>query len=191
MKTITTMSGLLMAVALLSNIEANAQTASNLVCSGCVNTGDIAANAVTLGKLHDSSVSKEKLGLSAKPAGAKFSTPVNVSTLPTTDTVVTSVTMDLPGPGNVILNSGGFALFLSNPAGYVCAITKGTATAGEPLVVGQNHNVANARRMPIATTRGFKETAGGPKTYNFVCQAQGTTSLFYALLTAVFAPQHY
>jgi hypothetical protein len=111
--------------------------------------------------------------VTAQPAldGADFSAPVDFRGLTNTQVVITSLTLDLPAPGIVILNSGGFAVFKDNPSSVVCAIVKGTNVSRQPQVIAQNHNVTNARRMPIATTRGFREPEAGPKTYNFVCGA--------------------
>jgi hypothetical protein len=197
MHVITAMGTFLVAATLLSNVllvadEASAQPAGNVRCNGCIHTRDLANDAVTAGKIRNNAIRKDHLTESAQPAGADFSAPpVDIGALPGTDTVVTSVRMNLPGRGVVILNSGGFAVFNTNPSGFVCAIKKGTTIGDAPLVVGQNHNETNARRMPVATTRGFLEAAGGNKTYNFVCHAQGSTSLFDVILTAVFAPQRY
>jgi hypothetical protein len=196
MKTIATVSGFLMASALLSNVfladkAAAAQAASNLRCDGCVNLNDIANNAVTSAKIGTNAVTPPKLAPTAKPAGGDFSNPVNVS-LTGIETVITSVTLTLPGPGIVIVNSGGYASFSENPSSAKCAITKGTVIGSEPIIYAQNHNLANARRMPIASTRGFQESTGGNKIYNLVCYADaGVTSLWSVMLTAVFAPQRY
>src|SRR5882724_1524446 len=48
-------------------------------------------------------------------AGADFSAPVDVRQLTVTQVVVTSLTLDLPAPGVVIVNSGGYAIFNANP----------------------------------------------------------------------------
>ena len=180
---------------------ASAQTAKNVICRGCVGSRDIGKNAVktkhikdsavSSAKIKDGAVTPDKLAPTAQPAAANFSSSegVDFPTLSTSDVVTASVTLNLPAPGVVILNSSGFAIFNDNPSGVVCAITKTTSTAGEPIVVGQNHNVTNARRMPIAATRGFVETAAGSQTYNYVCSAQGDASLSKVILTAVYVPQ--
>jgi hypothetical protein len=160
----------LLSITMMMTGNVTAAPATGVACNGCVGPSDLAP--------------------AAKPAGSDFTDPVNNSTF-TTETVITSVTLNLPGPGVVILNSGGWVVFNDNPSGVVCAITTGTTISGEPQVVAQNHNVANARRMPIATTRGFRETSGGPKTYNLVCTPQGDADLFDVILTATFGPRRY
>src|SRR3954447_11759821 len=97
-------------------------------------------------------------------AGADFTAPVDFRQLTITQVVVTSLTLDLPAPGVVILNSGGFAVFNANPSSVACSITKGINISHEPQVYAQSHNDPNAKRMPIATTRGFREKDAGPKT---------------------------
>jgi hypothetical protein len=132
--------------------------------------------------------------VAAEPAtvGADFSAPVNFRQLTITQVVVSSVTLDLPAPGVVILNSGGYAVFNANPASVACSITKGTNISHQPQVYAQNHNDPNARRMPIATTRGFREADAGLKTYNFVCGANvGSVDLIDIILTGIYTPKRY
>ena len=81
-------------------------------------------------------------------AGADFSAPVDFRQLTVTQVVVTSLTLDLPAPGVVILNSGGYAVFNANPSSVACSITKGTNISHQPQVYAQNHNDPNAKRMP-------------------------------------------
>ena len=125
-------------------------------------------------------------------AGADFTAPVDVRGLTTTQVVVTSLTLDLPAPGVVVLNSGGYAVFNADPSSAVCSITKRTNISGEPQVKAQNHNDPNAKRMPIATTRGFQEKDAGPKTYNFVCTAAvGSVDLIDIILTGIYTPKRF
>jgi hypothetical protein len=146
--------------------------AQNVNCNGCVSAQDLAENA--------------------QPAGADFTGPTDINPLPGADTVVASITMNLPGPGMVILNSGGYAEFDDNPSSVTCSITKQTSIPSQPRVIAQNHDLSNARRMPIATTRGFRETSGGTKTYNLVCVTNvGSAEVNDVILTAIFAPRRY
>jgi hypothetical protein len=132
--------------------------------------------------------------VAAQPAldGADFSAPVDFRGLTITQVVVTSLTLDIPAPGVVILNSGGYAVFKDNPSSVACSITKGTNISGQPQVYAQNHNVFNARRMPMATTRGFRESEAGPRTYNLVCGANvGSVDLLDIILTGVYTRKRY
>jgi hypothetical protein len=125
-------------------------------------------------------------------AGADFTAPVNLRQLTTTQVVVTSLTLDLPAPGIVILNSGGYAIFKANPSSVECSITKRTNISGQPLVIAQNHNLPRANRMPIATTRGFREPDAGPNTYNFVCGASvGSVDLSDIILTGIYTRRRF
>jgi hypothetical protein len=103
-----------------------------------------------------------------------------------------SVTLDLPGPGVVIVNSGGSTRFDANPSSARCSITKGMDTTTDPVFFAQNHNTANARRMPIGSTNGFVEAAAGPQTYNLVCMSNvGDANIEDGMLTAIFTPNQY
>jgi hypothetical protein len=125
-------------------------------------------------------------------AGADFTAPVDFPQLTITQVVVTSLTLDLPAPGVVILNSGGYAVFNTNPSSVACSITKGTNISHQPQVYAQNHNDPNAKRMPIATTRGFREADAGPKTYNFVYGANvGSVDLIDIILTGIYTTKRY
>lgn len=172
--------------------DASAQTATNLICRGCVGTRDIRNKAVTSKKIRNGQVKPVDLHRSAKPAAANFSS-VNgedAGTLPTTDTVVAQVTMNLPAPGVVIANAGGWAVFNDNPSSILCAISKTTSTSGQPFIIAQNHNEANARRMPTPVTRGFVEDTAGSHTYYFVCRTHlGSSGHNDAMLTTVYVPQ--
>lgn len=125
-------------------------------------------------------------------AGADFSAPVTFRQLTVTQVVVTSLTLDLPAPGVVIINSGGYAIFNANPSSVACSITKGTNISHQPQIYAQNHNDPDARRMPIATTRGFREADAGPKTYNFVCGANvGSVDLIDIILTGIYTSKRF
>jgi hypothetical protein len=190
MQNITSLREFLTAVALLFGM-ATLSHAQNVNCDGCVNTGDIANDAVTAAKIKEGAIRPKHLGLGAKPAGAEFSDPVGVNAVLAADTVITSVTLNLPGPGVVVVNSGGYAEFDATPSVLRCSITT-LSVITIPQVAAEGQNIPNARRMPIATTRGFRETSGGTKTYNLVCRTVlGTVELNDVILTAVFAPRRY
>lgn len=131
---------------------------------------------------------------SAEPAapGADFTAPVTLKGLGKTQVVVTSITIDLPDSGIVVVNSGGYVVFNDHPSSVQCGITKAINVSHEPQIFAQGTNDPNAKRMPVATTRGFRETDAGPKTYNFVCDANvGTVDLVDIVLTAVYVPKRY
>ncbi len=171
---------------------AAAQTATNVICRGCVGARDIARDAIRSRHIKNGQVKPADLHRTAKPAAANFSSVggEDAGVLPTTDTVVAQVTMDLPAGGVVILNAGGWATFNDNPSSILCAISQTTSIGTQPFIIAQNHNVANARRMPTPVTRGFVETTGGTKTYYFLCRTHlGSSSHDDAMLTAVYVPQ--
>jgi hypothetical protein len=133
----------------------------------------------------------------AQDAGGNFNTTgrITFAPLPSTDTVVGEVRLPLPGAGIVIVNASSWATFGTNPAGVECQITKSlTLNAAQPFVIGQNHNVTNARRMPITATRGFVETMAATRRYRFVCRTQVDTwqaSLHDVVVTAIYVPNRY
>jgi hypothetical protein len=134
---------------------------------------------------------------SAAPAtpGADFTERVILGGLDKNQVVVTSVTLDLPGPGVVVVNSGGYVIFSEEfSSGVVCSITKETDHSQDPLFVAQGDPDTNARRIPLGSTRGFREKEGGPQTYNLVCAAttaKTTVTLRDILLTAIYVPKRY
>ena len=124
-------------------------------------------------------------------AGADFTRSAkDVNRLVNNQVVATSLTLDLPGAGIVVVSSGGYAVFNEDPTSVSCAITKGKSLGGQPLLIVGTGRPPNARRLPMATTRGFLELAGGGgTTYNFVCSAPvGSASLKDLMLTVVYAP---
>jgi hypothetical protein len=124
--------------------------------------------------------------------GADFSAPVTLRQLTVTQVVVASLTIDLPSPGVVIVNSGGYTVFNDNPSSVACSITKQTNISHEPQIYVQGRNEPNAKRMTVATTRGFREREAGPKTYNFVCGANvGKVDLVDIVLTGIYVPKRY
>jgi hypothetical protein len=136
-------------------------------------------------------------GATAQDAGGNFNTTGKISftPLPFTDTVVGEVRLALPGAGIVIVNASSWATFDTNPAGVECQITRTVTISGtQPVVVGQNHNETNARRMPITATRGFVESGAATRKYRFVCRTQVDTwqaDLNDVVVTAIYVPNRY
>jgi hypothetical protein len=191
LKGVALVAALSLSIGLAAPAETLAAAAKNLVCRGCVNTRDIGKKAITSKHIKDNAIQPANLAPAAKPGGADFSAPVTRDPMPLGDVVVTSVTLDLPGPGIVIANSSGFARFDDNPSSVICEVTKSNAV-GTAFITAENHNLSNARRMPISYTQGFVETAAGPQTYNMVCRVNvGNLAVQNVILTAVFVPNRY
>jgi hypothetical protein len=108
-------SGLALSVAICFGVTgAQAQTANNLKCKGCVGTRDLGANAVktkkikdgaiTTSKIKDGAVTVEKLNQNAKTSVSASRTNTNSFTsLTNTPATVKSVNFDVSGPGAVTL----------------------------------------------------------------------------------------
>jgi hypothetical protein len=131
-------------LALTSPDYAQAQTATNLKCKGCVGKKD----------LRKKSVNARKLGKGAKPAGVAYvfepSTGIDAS-----DTIAASVRLKAPEKGYVIVTFSAFLEFDSGANTVDCEVT--TATTIDPMrhvrVSGQFGT--NTARSPIGQTRTF------------------------------------
>jgi hypothetical protein len=122
------------------------------------------------------------------PAGADFSQPAPDVALPQTGSVVvTSVTLRLPGPGVVIVNSAGYVFFNSG-AGFGCSIDRRTSFAPGVPEFGGSGDANNS--ATLAGTRGFREATGGIKTHNLICVG-GNVTAKDAVLTAIYVPERY
>lgn len=195
---------LLLSLGTVGEAQAAGEIAKDLRCRGCVGTKDlgrkavgansIRANAVTSAHIQDGQVGPADLADNAQPVGANFSSlqGADFTPLPQTSTVVASVTLDLPGAGVVIANASAYAQFVDDPSGVICGIVRQGAQKSSPgAVIAQNHADLDAKRMPVAATAGFVETAAGAQTYNLVCLAQQEAELHDAILTVVYAPNSY
>jgi hypothetical protein len=112
--------------------EAPAQFATDVVCSGCVDTDDIRARAIKRDRIENGAINPAKLAPTAKPAGVGFTengTSTNFNPIPTVQTVATTITMDVPAAGFVIVNATGYVRF-DGAVQVDCGITQGAIIDG-------------------------------------------------------------
>jgi len=172
-------------VAVLSTTVAEAQTARNLICNGCVGTKDLSRNAVTKKKIAKRAVAPSKL---KAPTGAAGTTPVNRTNI-VADQVIQTISVDIPKRGIVVVNASAYARFDTNDSQINCTITDGS-TVESPFLRAAGSTAAADRRSIVAGTRAFEETLSGTKTYNLVCEPNSGDNIdvYDAVMTAIYAP---
>jgi hypothetical protein len=172
-------------IGLASANESYAQTATDLVCRGCVDSRDIATAAVTRKKIAKGSVSPNRL---QAPTGAAATTPSDQADFGQNETLQ-SITVDLPTKGMVVVNVSAYFRFDTADGEVACTITKGNVVQ-EPRYPFNGSNVEADRRVTLGATRGFVEDSGGEKTYKLVCThgASDNVDMYDAVMTAIYAP---
>lgn len=187
--------------------QAEAQTAGNLNCAGCVKSReirnksirrkDLGNNAITSQKVRNSSLTGSDLAPDSVPAddlsneaGGDFdvnpTTAQQAFTLGSAD-VYRSFELTAPSAGQVILNASG--VFSGTGVGN-CSISKDALVDPKTTTIGVV-NSASISSVPFAITWGESVTAGS-QTWNLVCEATVfTPSIINPALTGVFVPTRY
>jgi hypothetical protein len=160
-----------------------AQTATNLICNGCVGYKDIGKKAVRNKNIDKGTIKPNRLRAPTGAAGTQSSSVGAV-----TNTIVGSITVEIPSKGVVVVNASSYAYFSTNGIYVTCTITKETTT-GSPYLRANGANDADSQRAIIAGTRAFEESSGGTYTYNLVCsRSGGTITMYTPTMTAIYAP---
>ena len=166
----------------------DAQTATDLNCKFCVHTRDIAKGAVANRKIMDGTIMPVKL---RTPTGGAFEHGADLSNI-VDDTTVVSLTVTIPGPGVVIINTSGYVRFDGADGQISCSIRNTPdPTSGEPFVRANGSNAGGAdARQVISATRGFTEGTEGTYTYRFVCDVDtnGIHNFYEPYMTAIYVP---
>jgi hypothetical protein len=167
-------------------IDAQAETATDLKCRGCVGSGDIARSAITKKKIAKRAVVPSRL---KAPTGAAGTEPADATSSITGNQIVASISVDIPRKGVLVVNTSGYFRFDSSNGEAECAITTGVVTE-EPLIRATGSTTQADERAPFAGTRAFVEGSGGVKTYNLVCSpgAGDDVTLWDVMMTAIYAP---
>lgn len=169
-----------------------AQTASDVVCTGCVDATDIRSRAVTRNKIQNEAVNPAKLAPNAKPAGGAHSESTGFFLLPDDNTfvVVRQVTVNAPAPGQAVVMATWY--FVMQGDGFVaqCFIVPGGQGNSGPARFSQSNtaalftdNASLVRMFPVAA---------GSNTFDMRCgagQFQTPVSINAPTLTAIYVPQ--
>lgn len=112
-------------------------------------------------------------------------TDVNIGLL--TDTIVSTVTLEAPGKGLVIVNASANTLLFGATNAYVeCNLTQGTAVGG--IHFNEGYVTQGSYWNPWGMTRAFPVNPGS-QTFNLVCFYGGVASAHYIqdpIMNAVF-----
>lgn len=186
---------LLAAAGLVISADANAQTATDLACKGCVGARDIGKNAVTGKAIRNNTVSAKKirnnavqarhLANEAKPAGVASAVSPGPVALTGSYETAHSVEIAAPGPGAIVATAS-YTVHFFGAAVYACDIAA-SDTASLNTSFGQGNAYTSA-----SMTRVIPVTAAGAVTLNLLCtESGGDVELEHINLTALFVPASY
>ncbi|MBU4236507.1 MAG: hypothetical protein KKI01_09290 [Proteobacteria bacterium] len=102
-------------------------------------------------------------------------------TLSATDTIVRTITLNLPSKGLVVVNASGYCSFFNSSdvtSVCRCSITQGSVINFISLVIAGSDSATKPASdyMPWAATRAFP-LAAGTQTFNLVCDAYASDNL--------------
>lgn len=188
----------LLAVAvLLSAPEAMAQTASDVICTGCVDTRDIRNRAVTRDKLQNASVSPAKLAPDAKPSGFAHFENATALNLPADGSTITiaAVTLNAPAGGFAVVSASWYVQIIVAEVTTFCHLVP----SGGPPAGMQRRSISppgfGVHLDGGAITRVFPVHPGA-NVFEVICNgsptvAAGHISFWHPEITALFVPQQY
>lgn len=194
---------------------AAAQLATDVICTGCVDSTDIADGTVKTQDLANKSVNGAKVqngsltgadvqnsgltGADISPnsvpstdlsneAGVDSNGGNQIVALSTTATTVRVVTITAPSAGRVIVNASGY--FRYSPSGTArCSITTGVTLDFSALILSSSSG--GFEYDSWGATRHFNKTAG-TTSYRLVCdEYAGTAFVSDTQLNAIFLPTAY
>ena len=160
---------------------ADAQTAKNLNCKGCVNTKDIADKAVKPKKLHKS----------AKPAAAVNAYTVASITVANPNVVpVQTNTVTVPSKGQLVVNAS-WRWLLGDDEGSECTITLNSEAFSSTFMNRGTHFAGtDTNQIPGSATAVFTDVPAGEHTVRLLCRADtnDAVTVLYRSLTTEFVP---
>jgi hypothetical protein len=176
--------------------DAMAQTATNLVCKGCVGAKDIGKKSVRTKTIKPKAirskhVAKEQitqghLDSTAKPAGLDFA-EATAAKLLTTSEVVASTIVSAPGPGSILAIGSAVTLVAAGES-IVCGVSTGETVD----TIFNAGSATSEQNLPLTTSRVLPVDAAGDVTVNLVClPGLGTPTVGSVSLTALFVPGSY
>lgn len=167
---------------------AAADTATNLVCNGCVHTKDIRDKAVTSAKIKDQTIKPADLANSAKPAGLASASGYQSIDLSNTPAIIKTVTVNAPAAGQVMVVASWYFYMGADGLGR-CSLSTGSALDNNHLVLGEGKT--GSTYVPGSSMRVFA-VPSGPTTFNLVCDATtGTPSVLDTSIAGLYVPGSY
>ena len=177
-------------IMVLGAAGAEAQTATNLICNGCVGKKDIQKKAVRNKHLKDGTIKPSKLHRSAKPGAASNIYSGGTSSFnSTTGVTVITDTVEVPSNGNLVAVAT-WRWNLGNGEGSDCTITLDSTTF-DTTFRNRGYN-ANAATLypPGSTTAMFEDVPAGEHLVRLFCRADAGDTVFvqFPNLTTMFFP---
>lgn len=166
-----------------------ARAAADVTCDGCVDTTDIADNAVNSNKIKKNTIQEKDLHKSAKPAGADFEQTLDDTPISPTgaDVIIHSVTIKAPGPGTVIATGNFYADYGGALGAFACTVTHAESIGGNYI-----RGEAEQGSTPVSRTSAFLISKSGNFTVNLVCrELAGDVTIMNPTLAAWFVPGRY
>ena len=185
---------------------AQAQTAKDVVCKGCVGKKDLGKksvrkkhikdNAVQTQAIQDGAITSEKVEEGSITAAHLAEDAVRVGVaegpvneyqaLTNTEAAVAEIIVQAPSTGYILAAAHWF--FYGTDGATVCGLSKETTSIPDDYVSAGWNGTGG---YPSSTMR-FFEVTEGPNTVNLVCKKNaGTAVVQRAKLNAIFVPQAY
>jgi hypothetical protein len=175
---------------------AQAQTASNLKCKGCVGKKDLGKKAIKEKHLKDGAVSMAKLADDAQPAGVDFGNSLSGALAAAGGEMqLVEIVLDVPGTGYVVAIASGYIEFLGALNTAACSISEhGSVEETEAIKVTGESVAGDNELYPLSQTRTFAVTGETIRLY-FTCKLSGigtgAATANNTDLTAFFVPNRY
>ena len=153
--------------------SAQAQTATDLKCNGCVGKKDIGKNALTSKKIADGAVRAEQMAAGARPDAARNAFLEVSFGLSDTGATHRKIEVDLPVRSNLIAFAN-WQFAIGNEEGGDCAITLDTFGFLNTFSNGasENGNINNqVTRFAMSATGMFHDVPAGEHTVRLFCRA--------------------
>jgi hypothetical protein len=169
--------------------DAIGQTASDVVCTGCVDTTDIHARAVTRDKIQNEAVNPAKLAPTAKPTGVAHISSFATVTPDNADVDIVTVSMTPPAGSGYAVAQAHYDVDTNPPdsAPVLCEIR----AAGVPYA---DRYVTTGHKTVAGSIAAVVQAAAGSTTYSLTCNKStaGTEpSGIFGSLVVTWVPQDY
>jgi hypothetical protein len=159
------------------------------IAPGAVGPTQLSPNSVSGSNIVDGSITSADIHDGPRSAFAEGD--LNSRTVPGTDTVIRSVTINAPAAGKVIVNASAFFEFPSAATldNARCEISTTTTIDNPHALYAREYSVDAVHYVPFASTRGFDVVAGNT-TFNLLCSTvSGSVNLWRSFMTAIYTRQ--